>query len=868
MSQNNTNIIEHKLDNGLKVLFYSYNGSPSATFMVWYKVGSRNEIAGKTGLSHFLEHLSFKRTELFDYGQIVSEINRNGGNFNAYTSRDFTCYYETFTASKLELAMIIESQRMNKLVLSESDRKTEVGIILSELEKGLDNPYSELENAVRLNSYKEHPYRYPIIGVADDVKNITIEDLQDYYKNFYKPNNATIVVVGNFDKEDALKLIKKHFGSISSGEISSFVKKESKQNSLRTVQVNKAGSYSIIKHVYHIPCCEHKDIFSLLVLGEMLNTGVSSRMHQEFVEKQITTDISTNVEVSKDSGLFTVIATLYPDISHKIAENKIFEEIHNLYNQKPPTEEELEKTKKRIRSSFEFNKDGTLKLAYLIGYYETINSYKFFDNYINNIQKVSLQDIKRVAELYLIQENCTVGHFVPKHGEKRVISPVSDYNIVNKKKHGNNSPPIIIESKTKPYPVNFSKITTSNGIKVLVSPNKISDTVKLYGTVFAGNLYAGMVNPSLPFMCGGMMNRGTKNKTKLELAAEIESRGASVGISNVTEAVNFSLSCIKEDFPYILSLLSEILMMPSFAEDEFEKMKSLYLAGIKQRKNNSDFLANMYFKRMIFPKSHPWYAFSNSIQEKQIKIANVQDIKDFYSKFYSPNNTIFAIAGNIEAEEAFNLVEKHFHSWEEKELIHPKIKPVRLQEKFKQQIVPVKNKTETKIIFGHYGNLTRNDPDYHKALIMNFILGGSGALTSRIGKKLREELGLVYSISSGFNALLISGGWSVKFGVDDSRVDVAINALKEEINRFINYGITDIELKNAKSYTTGAYPLRFANNNGIAKTLLINEFYGLNDNYINDFPEIINSITKNQIEETAKKYLHPDKASLVLVRSN
>jgi len=867
MNRTDIAILEHKLNNGLKILFYSYCCAPSATFMIWYKVGSRNEVKNKTGLSHFLEHLSFKRTELFDYGQIISEINRNGGNFNAYTSRDFTCYYETFTTSKLELAMIIESQRMNKLIFNENDRKTEVGIILSELEKGLDNPYSDLENAARYKAYEKHPYRNPIIGFAEDIKNTSIHDLQYYYENFYKPNNATIVMVGNFDQNEALKLIKKHFGSVSSGEIKSFVEKESSQNSLRRVNISKAGSYSIVKLAYHIPSCENKDIFPLLVIGEMLNIGISSRIHQALVEKQIATDVSSNVEVSKDSGLFTIMATLYPNIRHSEAEERIFDEIANFNNHKAPAKEELEKTKKRIRSSFEFNKDGTLKLAYLIGYYETINTYKFLENYIDNIQKVSLEDIKRVAALYLTRENCTVGHFIPEHGEKRIISPCSDYKINPEKKQNNNPVPIVIEGKIKPYPVNFSKKTMSNGIKVLVSENKISDTIKLYGTIFAGNLYTGIGNPSLPFMCGGMLNRGTNKHTKLEIAEKIETRGASVGVNNVTESVNFSLSCVKEDFPRILTLLSEILTEPSFSEDEFDKMKKLYLAGVKQRKNNSDFLANMYFKRMIFPKSHPWYAFSHTTQEKHIKDSCLKDIKEFYNKFYAPNKTNMVVAGNIEAEEAFNLIEKHFNHWAKKEIIIPKLKPVKLQKEFKQQIVPVTNKTETKIIFGHYGDLTRNDPNYHKALIMNFILGGSGALSSRIGKKLREELGLVYSISSGFTALLIAGGWAVRFGVDDSRVEEAVAALTEEINKFINDGITDLELEYAKSYNIGAYPLRFSSNNGIAKTLLINEFYELGDDYINDYTEIISSITKEQVEETAKKYLHPEKASLVITRS-
>lgn len=867
MNRNNIEITEHKLDNGLKILFYSYCCAPSATFMVWYKAGSINEVQGKTGLSHFLEHMSFKRTELFDYGQIISEINRNGGNYNAYTSRDFTCYYETFTTSKLELAMIIESQRMNKIILEEADIKTEVGIILSELEKGLDNPYAELENAVRLAAYKKHPYRNPIIGIADDVKNISVGDLQNYYKNFYKPNNATIVLVGNFDEQQALGLIKKHFGDIPSGKITYSFEKEEQQKQLRLVKLNKSGSYSIIKLAYHIPPCTNKDIYPLLVIGEMLNTGISSRIHQELVENQIVTDINTSVEVVKDSGLFTVIATLYPNISHETAENRIFKEVNNICSIKLPDDDELENTKKRIRSSFEFNKDGTLKLAYLIGYYETIHNYEFFQSYIDNIQKVTLEDIKNAAEKYLIPSNCTVGHFIPERGQKTILSPVSEYKSIPENKPVRIKSPLITEAKTCPYPVNFFKRTTDNGIKVLISQNKISDTVKLFGTIFAGNLYAGMVNPALPFMCGGMINRGTKNKTKLEIAAEVESRGAAVGVSNVTESVNFSLSCIKEDFPYILSLLSEILTEPSFDNDEFDKMKKLYLAGIKQRKNNPEFLANMYFKQMIFPRSHPWYSFSHKTQEKHIKSINIEDIRSFYNSFYKPNTAIMAIAGNIEADEAFNLIQKSFYNWQTADILMPKFKPVKLQEEFKSRIIPVKGKTETKVIFGHYGNLSRNNPDYHTAMVMNFIFGGSSALTSRIGKKLREEKGLVYSISSTFTSLLIPGGWSVRFGVDESRVNTAVNVLKDEINRFINNGITDEELDHAKSYMAGAYPLRFANNNGIAKTLLINEFYRLGDNYINDYPEIISSITKEQVEEATRKYLHPERASLVLVKN-
>ncbi|MCK7485974.1 MAG: insulinase family protein [Bacillus subtilis] len=187
----------------------------------------------------------------------------------------------------------------------------------------------------------------------------------------------------------------------------------------------------------------------------------------------------------------------------------------------------------------------------------------------------------------------------------------------------------------------------------------------------------------------------------------------------------------------------------------------------------------------------------------------------------------------------------------------------RFKENPKERVIYVEGKTEAEVVFGHYGNLNRKSPDFHEATVMNFILGGSGALSSRIGKRIREDLGLVYSISSGFTALLVPGSWSVKFGVDCRYADLAIMALREEIDRFINYGITDAELDLAKSCIIGAYPLRFASNAGVARALLINEFYELGDNYLNEYPLIVGDITKNDAHQAAKKYLHPEVASVV-----
>ena len=854
---------EHTLDNGLKVLFNTNHCSPSATFMVWYKVGSRNEKPGKTGISHFLEHISFKKTELFDKGQIVAEITRNGGHYNAYTARDFTCYFETFATSKLELAMLIESQRMNKVIFDEDDREKEVGVILSELEKSLDNPYSVLEAALRNKAYDIHPYKNPVIGWGGDIEATTSNNLREYYEKYYAPNNASIVVVGNFEEKATLELIKKHFGDIEPKNIQDQVPMENIQTKIRRINVKKSGYSPIIKLAYHIPPVSNKDIYPLAVLGEMMNLGISSRAYQSLVETQIATDVSVNVEISKDPGLFSFISTLYPGISHEEAEKRVFEEFDSLVDGKPPTEEELKKTKRRIKSSFEFNRDGNFKLAYLLGYYETINNYNYIDNYINNIEEVTIDDVKNVVKRYLNHSNCCVGHFIPAHAESNKLAPTYDYVPHETIHHIYETPPIIIDEKITSTPVKFTKKELDNGLKVLISQTKTSDTVKLFGTVRAGNIYQNFINPVTPVMCAGMLNRGSVGMSKIEIAEEVETRGASVGISNVGEAVNFSLSSTREDFPYILSILAKILMEPTFPEDEFEKYQKFAIAGVRQKKDDPGNLAAISFSQNLYPKDHIFYNYSLKKQEEQILTTTLNEIKTFYETFYAPNTTIFGIAGNVDPDKTIKLMEDLFRDWKSSNIPDSSIIPVKLKKKSTEKIIKVKDRTEAEVIFGHFGNLTRMNPDFHKAMLMNFILGGSGALSSRIGKRIREDLGLVYSISSAFTALLTPGAWAVKFGVDVHYADMAIEELKKEIIRFIEDGMTDSELDLAKSYLIGSYPLKFSNNSGIARSLLVNEFYELGDDYFNQYPDTINAISKDEVNETAKKYLHPEIATII-----
>jgi len=459
--------------------------------------------------------------------------------------------------------------------------------------------------------------------------------------------------------------------------------------------------------------------------------------------------------------------------------------------------------------------------------------------------------------------NCTVGEFVPSRHDTAKLVPEYNYKPIETLHHSYHSPPFIIKEKIEPFSLKFSKIILKNGLKILYFQNKTSNTVKLAGSVNAGNIHTSDVSPILPVMCAGMLNRGSKGMSKREIADFVEFRGASAGIGSVGENVSFSLSATADDFPYIFEILAKILREPVFPENEYEKYRQFAAANIRQKRFSTEHLANAAFSRLVFPEGHMLYQYSLPTQEQFLFNLCLDEIISFYNSFYSPDGTIMALSGNISPDKLENLIEKYLGSWDRKSFIGANPKEACLQKTFKEKTVKVKNRTEAQVVWGHYCNLTRTSPDYHSASVMNFILGGSSPLSSRIGLKIREDLGLTYSISSCFNFFSIPGAWFVKFGVDSRYADIAIKALDDEVRTFLDKGITDQELDMAKSYLIGSYPLRFSNNTGIAKALLANEFYGLKDEYLSEYPMIVEKITKKEVMETARKYIHPGVVSVV-----
>jgi len=409
-------VFETTLSNGLKVLLLEEPKAPVVTVQIWYKVGSRNEVPGKTGLSHLLEHMMFKGTEKYGPKQFSRIVQRNGGQDNAFTSSDYTAYFENFAKEKVELALELEADRMRNLLLDPKEVLSERDVVMEERRlRSEDDPVAALGEEVEAVAFKVHPYRNPVIGWASDLEGLTREDLLEYYRTYYVPNNAVLVIVGDFKKEEILPKIETYFGAIPRGPEPPAVRvKEPPQRGERRVFLKKEAELPFIYMAYHVPNLTHPDSYALDVLETILSAGRSSRIYRSLVyERQLALFAGGDyLRISKDPNLFYFYASVMPGKGVEEVEKALDGEIERL-KREPVSDRELQKAKNQLEASFLMGQDSIFALAMALGRYEVMGSWRLWGEYLPGIRKVTKEDIMRVARTYLVEDNRTVGILIP-----------------------------------------------------------------------------------------------------------------------------------------------------------------------------------------------------------------------------------------------------------------------------------------------------------------------------------------------------------------------------------------------------------------------------------------------------------------------
>ncbi len=407
---------EHRLENGLKILIIETHKAPVATFQVWYRTGSKDEPAGKSGLSHLLEHMMFKGTPLYGPSVFSKIIQKNGGTDNAYTTKDYTVYFELFSSDRIKLAIDLEADRMQNLTLDEREVLSERSVVMEERRlRYEDDPQNSLFEEIVAAAYKVHPYQRPVIGWMSDLQSIERDDVLNFYKDHYSPSNAVIVIVGDVWADQIIGDVQKSFGHIRSGSSKKDIAtSEPDQRGERRILLRREAELPYLLFAYHTPNFPHEDSYALNVLSLILSGGKSSRLYKSLVyEKKIALDADTDYDgFNKDPYLFFLDATVSPGKDIKDVEEVLCAEIEQI-KKNPPSEREVQKAKNQIEASFIMEQDSIYLEAMKYGLFEMLGDWRLIDSYLEGIRKVTPEDITRVTRKYFQQDNRTVGLLIP-----------------------------------------------------------------------------------------------------------------------------------------------------------------------------------------------------------------------------------------------------------------------------------------------------------------------------------------------------------------------------------------------------------------------------------------------------------------------
>ena len=879
-------VTETHLANGLTILSKEVHAAPVVYFSVWYKVGSRNELNGQTGLSHILEHMMFKGTKDLPPGAIDQLFRTNGGQINANTGMDRTQYYELVAADRLELAVRVEADRMENAAFDPTELKREMTVVRSELEGDSNDPGYQLYDFSFLPAaFTSSPYHWPTLGWRSDVEAVADRRnvIYQYYKDHYMTNNAVVVMVGDFDTKKAVAMCQKYFGGYAPRKLEEHhITPEPEQHGERRVTLSRPGTTPQILIGYHVPGVGTPDHYALDVATQLLSGGKSARLYQALVETGVAQDAEAENPDVHDPFLFTLSGDAAQGVTADKLEKALEAEVTKIQDQ-PVTQDELRRAFSQMDASFEYQNDSVSQQANQLGMYETISSFHYLDDYLAKIHKVTAADVQRVARKYLIATNRTIATFDPQPlppGSAGTPPPVVDNFGATapvtdphqkavlaglEKKYSVTAKPSVVK------PVLPTRKVLPNGMVVIVQENHANHTIALSGLTRAGSVFDPVDKWGVSDLTASMLPRGTTSKTSLQLALDLESVGASVSTGSDVESASFAGQCLSKDFGITLGTLADELRNPSFPKDQFDRLVAESLSGLEQAKQDAGgtggagTLADIAFSQALYPKGHPYWSPSIDDQEAAIKAITIDDLRKFHDTYYRPDTTVLVIVGDVNTAETIASVENAFGSWTRPAGPAPQlnIPDVPLPEKQPAtKMVSIPDTSQTSVLWGYPGQIKRTDPDIYAAYVMMYILGGD-TFGSRLGKQIRDQEGLAYTVYAGADASHGAGPFQVFVGSNPQNATRSASEINRIVKDMLKNGVTDDEVRQAKLYLTGSYPLRLETNSGVAGQLLIAEDYNLGLDYIQKRAAIYNAITTAQVNAAARKDLHPDRAILI-----
>ena len=865
-----TPVVERVLPNGLKVLLRESHDAPVASFWVWYRVGSRNESPGLTGLSHWVEHMQFKGTPSIAKGAIFRDVSKHGGTLNALTSHDWTAYFETLPVDRLDLALAIESDRMTNSLFDPAETESERTVILSERQGAENGPTYLLAEQLMGAAFQAHPYRHMVIGYENDLRAITRDDLYDHYRRYYLPNNAIVVAAGDFQADDLFAKIESAFGGIAPGPPPPPVRVvEPKPLGERRLTLHRPAPTSYLRIAYHTPASRHPDTAALLVADAVLSGGKgmglggggpmgrSARLYRALVATGLARGAGSDFDLYLDPFLFTLGVTALPGVAPDRIERALEVELDRLANE-PVPEDELARAMKQVRAQYVYSAEGVTNQAFWLGQMEIVDRYQRAETLVDELAAITPDDVQRVVQTYLRTDARTIGWLIPD-GDGGGGHDAATEAVAVRRQHwwgfgfGN-------AERTAPEGMNrvpFERRELANGMILLgqARPDTLTVVGKLRIAAGANGDPEGLTG--LAAFTARMLNRGTAGRTFAAFNEATDALGASLSVDPGRQFVEVSLRCLREDLAALLDIAADVIRRPTFPSDELEKVRQELLSGVRESDNDTRATADRTMRRLLYPAGHP-YARRVGGETETIAAITRDDLVAFHAAHYAPNLMTVAVVGGFrDLDQLGDLLDERFGDWDVRIDPPPPVAPAVAPNQARRGEVAIAGKSQSDLAIA-YPTPPRSDPDYYALETANLILGRLG-LMGRLGANVRDAQGLAYSVYSQLEAGKEGGVWVGRAGTNPMDVDRAVTGITSELGRLRDEGVTAEELADAQSYLTGVLPLALERADGVAALLLSIEYHDLGLDYLLRYPAIINGLTREALQAAARTHLDPER---------
>ena len=878
---------KYTLANGLTVVLNVDKSDPITALAVYYHVGSSREVPGKTGFAHLFEHMMFQKSENVGEDQLFKNIQGAGGTLNGSTSQDRTNYYEIVPKNALEMAMWMESDRMGYLTntVTKTALVNQQNVVQNEKRESVDNAaYGFNQGLIAKNLYpKGHPYNWTVIGEMEDLASASVENVRAFHKKFYAPNNATLVISGDINTEEIKALVEKYFGEIPSGE--NIEKRGPMPITLAsTVRLYHEDNFAKAPQLTMVfPTVERfsKDSYALNFLGDLLANTKKAPLYVVLVkEKKLTSRVMTRNGSQELAGSFMISVAANPGVNLTDVENAIFEGFAK-FEKDGFTEEDLTRIKAGYETRF-YNTFASVqgKAFQFAEYTMNTGNPDYYKNDLAAIQSVTIADVKAVFEKYIKGKNFIETSFVPKGETNLIVGGSTNAGIIEEDvtKAAEVKADAIAEEAVVKTPTKFDRtVMPPKGPDPEVTipqpwSGSLSDGMKIWGimqnelplvqysiVIDGGHMLDKVEKAGVANLVASMMNEGTKNKTPEQLEDAIGLLGASIRVSSGNEDISIDVSSLARNFEKTLALVEEILLEPRWDEEQFALAKSRIINGIKRNAASPDYLASRTLNKLMYGDNI--LAIDATGTEASVAAITMDDLKDYYNKYFSPSIAKFLVVGDVDQLKVEAALAGLNQKWQAKEVVILEIKVPGPPEKSQIYFVDVPGAKQSVISIGT-PSIPRSNPDFYAATVANYKLGGS--FNGVFNLILREEKGFTYGARSNFSGAKNYGAFTASSRVRTNSTLESVTIFKTEMEKY-RANVPQEYVDFTKSSLLKGNALRFETLGSLLGMLNTMTSYGLPADYIKQEEAFVRSLTVEKQLELANKYIDPSKMYYVVV---